>query len=645
MGDSRYAYDENAQVWPYFVLSILIVITIPLFYSYIANFFAGSQRAKEDDKDYIKKKFDNYKTPIDKNLKKFESGAKKSKVFSRKFFVLCVLIVLISAVVQYAVSTSGGGFSSGGFDPFEILDISSSATEKEIKSHYRKLSLKFHPDKISRDTSEADKKELESRFVLINKAYKALTDEVTRANYEKYGHPDGPQQVTHGIALPKWFVEGQYSWILTLFYAASFVLLLPISVSLWWNNVKSYTKAGIHVDTAANFVSKLMNNNPAEVVKINTILKWISESKEFQLLYPNDSAENFYFLIQDYINRNFLEINSKDLDKTLRIVSMVPILIDGLIEIAATFRSNDIVSKAIETNKCIIQAVNPTVSKKYHHFLQLPYVELDKIDKKIECYTLEKFFNLADFEQKNFLNIQDDNKFQEIIEIGKKFPIIKLISAEFKVPGEKIVTPSSHAHLVLKILIKSPAQKGQIILNKESLIEEETLESLKNPFKIVSEQPPIPPTNAPFFPIKNRQHNGWYCSLILQRDNKLSDLPARITNLSFQNLNKDNKQFLNDGNLIVGTFKLQLQATTPPTIGEYHFRCNLKSLDYFGNDLDFPIKMKVEDPATLETQKTIFSDDEDEDEEENEDDSDFEQEQDTEESDFTDINTDTEDEG
>lgn len=34
------------------------------------------------------------------------------------------------------------------FDPFEILEISSDATDKEIKKAYRQLSLKFHPDKV-----------------------------------------------------------------------------------------------------------------------------------------------------------------------------------------------------------------------------------------------------------------------------------------------------------------------------------------------------------------------------------------------------------------------------------------------------------------------------------------------------------------
>ena len=35
-------------------------------------------------------------------------------------------------------------------------------------------------------------------------AYKTLTDEAARTNYEKYGHPDGPQSYSVGVALPSW---------------------------------------------------------------------------------------------------------------------------------------------------------------------------------------------------------------------------------------------------------------------------------------------------------------------------------------------------------------------------------------------------------------------------------------------------------
>ena len=43
-----------------------------------------------------------------------------------------------------------------------------------------------------------------------------LTDEVSRANWEKYGNPDGPRAASFGIALPAWIVEKQNSIIVRL---------------------------------------------------------------------------------------------------------------------------------------------------------------------------------------------------------------------------------------------------------------------------------------------------------------------------------------------------------------------------------------------------------------------------------------------
>lgn len=43
----------------------------------------------------------------------------------------------------------------------------------------------------------------------------SLTDETIRKNWELYGHPDGRQEISMGIALPKWIVEsGNNIWVL-----------------------------------------------------------------------------------------------------------------------------------------------------------------------------------------------------------------------------------------------------------------------------------------------------------------------------------------------------------------------------------------------------------------------------------------------
>ncbi|KAI9219964.1 hypothetical protein BC828DRAFT_384756 [Blastocladiella britannica] len=86
------------------------------------------------------------------------------------------------------------------FDPHTVLGIPESATKSEIRKAYRALSLTEHPDKVASHL----RKVAEGKFVTISKAYKVLTDATARANFEKYGNPDGPQATSFGIALPAW---------------------------------------------------------------------------------------------------------------------------------------------------------------------------------------------------------------------------------------------------------------------------------------------------------------------------------------------------------------------------------------------------------------------------------------------------------
>ena len=65
-------------------------------------------------------------------------------------------------------------------DYFKILGISRNATDKEIKSAFRKLARQFHPDLHPHDN------EAESKFKEINEAYEILSDENRKKSYEEY---------------------------------------------------------------------------------------------------------------------------------------------------------------------------------------------------------------------------------------------------------------------------------------------------------------------------------------------------------------------------------------------------------------------------------------------------------------------------
>ncbi len=71
-------------------------------------------------------------------------------------------------------------------DYYEVLGVSKSASADEIKSAYRKLALKWHPDRWV-NGSDAEKKKAEENFKEAAEAYSILSDPDKRAKYDQYG--------------------------------------------------------------------------------------------------------------------------------------------------------------------------------------------------------------------------------------------------------------------------------------------------------------------------------------------------------------------------------------------------------------------------------------------------------------------------
>ena len=70
-------------------------------------------------------------------------------------------------------------------DYYKVLNVERNSTEDEIKKAYRKLAMKYHPDRNKGD------KNAEKKFKEVNEAYQTIGDKTKRENYDQFGSAEG----------------------------------------------------------------------------------------------------------------------------------------------------------------------------------------------------------------------------------------------------------------------------------------------------------------------------------------------------------------------------------------------------------------------------------------------------------------------
>lgn len=278
MAGAKFQYDESGGTFFYFLLSFLALVVIPCTY----YFWPKEERAADDKKSGGRR---SCRCPhcLDKS-RRLRVNQPWRRTKQNIVRALLVLGWVAMAATAYKVAHLEHDFVK--WDPYEILEIDPSSSERAIRKAYHKLSLIYHPDK---DTGD------EQKFMLIAKAYAALTDEEARKNWETYGNPDGPGATSFGIALPSWIVEKENSlWVLGL-YAAVFMIALPVAVGVWWYRSAKYGEDQVLLDTSHLYLYFI---NKCHFLVLRRVVMVLAASLEFEkshnpeiVLRPTDDVE------------------------------------------------------------------------------------------------------------------------------------------------------------------------------------------------------------------------------------------------------------------------------------------------------------------------------------------------------------------
>ncbi|RKF58135.1 Translocation protein sec63 [Erysiphe neolycopersici] len=632
MSGTDYSYDDQGQFFPFFFLTITVIITVPLTYSLLkpnSNIGATAPRIKTDFR------------PEHANLVDALKKAQRRRELKLKRICTVIIGWLTIAGMFYLITVTRSTIPKI-WNPYDILGISESATEKQIKSHYRRMSLKFHPDKVRPDSNKNETvQSLNDYFVELTKAYKALTDEEIRNNYVQYGHPDGKQSVSIGIALPEFLITSGNGKYVLLLYAILLGVFLPYLVGSWWYGTQRTSKEKVLLKSA----NKLFREYKEDIT-MGEIISALSSGLEFQENFKGQKSEldlekieskifslddvddststacgitqkdkrelqsmetgtrrKTQVLLYAYLGR--IDLGDKVLNrKKLEIAPIAHSLTSSFTAISLAFGSTAPLLKSYLTAQCLLQAIPPRGSP----LLQLPYFT-KAIARAIEGnsknhLTIQKYMKLPRLYRRKISigkELLTEAQYKVATNFARQIPRLHVEKVFFKVTGEKFVTTNSLVTLVVKGRIIPPGSHNVPKIEEADLEDidpdEDDLDALLGRKKVSGKdgvankqskpfQPPL--VFSPYFA---RDHSPrWYVFLTDSKKGKIAVPPFIFTTFDKSLFDDEGKPTFN-----IQTLKAQFQA--PSQAGQYDFSMHLVCDSYIGFDTRIDVTLMVEDSS------------------------------------------------
>lgn len=615
---SEYNYDDDAQFFPFFVLTISSLIVLPLTYSLLRS---PSDAATSSKSHQISTSYQ----PEHADIIDTQRAKQKRKELRTKRILTTVAGWLLMAYMVYLMAVTARTASKP-WDPFSVLDISMSANERDVNRRYRKLSTTMHPDKRRPDPAlNITEQVINDEWVEIVKAYKSLTDEEIRNNWQQYGHPDGKQSTSFGIALPQLLVaEGSGKYVL-LFYGALLGIGLPWLVGKWWYGMQKQTKEKVLVTSAGNMFrdcnERMDSGDVAAAVsgshefreilvgaqadtglgKLENKLKAVSGAEIGML--PKDETKlaeiedpvrrKTLALIWAYLARMDLGDSNLDAEK----YELAPTALqmnEAFISIALAYGFTAPVTAAFHLSQDITQAIPPASARlpllQLPHFTPTVIKSIERSTGRKDHLSVQSFMALPT-EQRLALATAaglDKERLGVAENVARQLPMLKVEKAFFKVQGEKYIIPSSLVQFVIKARIVPPGTTNVPEVSEKDLLDIDPADGDLEAQKKEPEQHPVPLAYAPYLP-RDRAPR-WHVFLADNRQGKIAVPPFAFGVFDKKTFDEDGKPTFD-----VVTMKMQFQA--PPHAGEYRFQMHMLSDSYVGFDHKQDAIMKVEDAS------------------------------------------------
>jgi translocation protein SEC63 len=359
---------------------------------------------------------------------------------------LGITVVLTVVFIWLLVSVSTDG-EVNSFDPFAILEIDSGADAKLIKKAYRKLSLLYHPDKNPGDRAA------EAKFMMVSKAYEALTDEQARENWEKYGNPDGKQSLEVSIGLPDFLLDQGYRNLVLMVYLIFMVGVIPFCVYTYYSDSSKYGEKDVMYDTyswyhytlsdhtlnkwlpevlagSAEFRKRHVPKTAEEKAEVNQVMSLV-KTQMAKPKYNHPVVLKGNVLMHSHLLRKSNEIASPMLVDDLKyMLRLSTALIDAMISVSQQQDLLQTAATCIEFGQYVTQAMWVKDSS----LLQLPHFTSEEVQHcekgKGKAATILEYRDIEDDQKKGMANFTDEQK-QDVYKYLKMLPDITVESKVF----------------------------------------------------------------------------------------------------------------------------------------------------------------------------------------------------------------------